>query len=404
MSQVDSSIGQDVWHLKHIEWTPSPQAPKKQVKIITQNFNGPCSFIAICNILILRGNIQIKPANRTSVSYEYLSNLVAEYLLTSSTELDPSSALSILPVTQKGMDLNPVFTSATSFKPAGDNGELELFELTGINLVHGWLADPSSPEFDVLSRYENYDASVNALVFADHLTQGQLVRASEDFEGLILDVGGNWSLDERQKVEDAIIIRDFLHRTSSQLTYYGLFYLASVGLSDGALVALFRGSHLSVLYKSVDPERPGLYNLVTDQIFAQEPSVVWERLEDVEGGASTFVDSDFVRSSPAGGDFPGRSAEAVRQDYETDELDADQALALQLQEEEDAYTRVVQAQEGQRVDEERHRQARVSRENDLPQNYGSFGNLDGQISPATQAARTTQVTHREKKKKDCVTM
>lgn len=50
---------------------------------------------------------------------------------------------------------------------------------------------------------------------------------------------------------------------------------------------------------------------------------VWERLEDVEGGASTFVDSDFVKSSPAGGDFAGRSAEAVRRDYETDEIDAE---------------------------------------------------------------------------------
>jgi hypothetical protein len=102
----------------------------------------------------------------------------------------------------EGMDLNPVFTSATSFKPAGDAGELKLFELTGINLVHGWLVDPGSPEFDVLSRYENYDAAVNVLVHADHLTRGQLVRASEDFEGVITDVGGYWLPEERRKVED----------------------------------------------------------------------------------------------------------------------------------------------------------------------------------------------------------
>jgi hypothetical protein len=55
---------------------------------------------------------------------------------------------------------------------------------------------------------------------------------------------------------------------------FSLFQLASTDLEPGALVALFRGSHLSVLYKSADPERPGLYTLVTDQIFAQEPSVV----------------------------------------------------------------------------------------------------------------------------------
>lgn len=52
-------------------------------------------------------------------------------------------------------------------------------------------------------------------------------------------------------------------------------------------------------------------------------SQVWERLEDVEGGASTFVDSDLVKSTPAGGDFAGRTADAVRRDYEVDEIDAE---------------------------------------------------------------------------------
>ena len=79
-------------------------------------------------------------------------------------------------------------------------------------------------------------------------------------------------------------------------------------LAPGSLVALFRSSHLSVLYKS-EGDEPALYTLVTDQVFLQEPSVVWERLEDIDGGWSTFVDSEFVRASPAGGDFAGQSAE-----------------------------------------------------------------------------------------------
>lgn len=48
---------------------------------------------------------------------------------------------------------------------------------------------------------------------------------------------------------------------------------------------------------------------MTDQVFLNEPSIVWERLEDVDGGWSTFVDSDFVKASPAGGDFAGQTAE-----------------------------------------------------------------------------------------------
>ncbi|KAF8573484.1 DUF544-domain-containing protein [Ramaria rubella] len=393
MSGAETNAEADVWHLKEIFWTPDPKSPKKPIKIITQNFNGPCSFIAICNILILRDQIHIEPPSRSSVSYEYLSALVADYLLSFPSENDPSSALSILPVTRKGMDLNPQFTAVSSFRPAGDGGELKLFELTGITLVHGWLVDPDSPEYDVISKAEDYDASVNMIVSADHLTKGQLVRASEDFQAVFTDIGSKWTAEERQKVENAVVIRDFLERTSGQLTYYGLFQLASTGLDSGALVALFRGSHLSVLYKSPDPECPGLYNLVTDHIFAQEPSVVWERLEDVEGGASTFVDSDFIKSSPAGGDFPGRSAEAVRRDYEYDEVDADLALAQQLQHEEDARAHELRAEQQQRNEEERHRRAR---EADLAQNYGTLGNLETSMANLE--------VQPEKKKKDCTIM
>ena len=153
----------------------------------------------------------------------------------------------------------------------------------------------------------------------------------------------------------ATIVRRFLDTTQSQLTYHGLFNLALI--PPNTPCALFRSSHLSVLYKhspgahlptapsnaiassssssqpieassssipadiytthpeaqfpppSIPHEDTAIYTLVTDQVFLNEPSVVWERLEDVDGGWSTFVDSEFVRSSPAGGDFAGQTAE-----------------------------------------------------------------------------------------------
>ena len=107
----------------------------------------------------------------------------------------------------------------------------------------------------------------------------------------------------------ALVIRNFIENAPSQLTYYGLFHLAS-SLEPGTLAALFRNSHLSVLYKSPG-EDGALYSLVTDQVFLHEASVVWERLEDIDGGWSTFVDSDFVRSSPAGGDYAGHTGESA---------------------------------------------------------------------------------------------
>lgn len=41
------------WGLKEIIWPPEPWEGHEQhrVKIITQNLNGPCSFIAICMLL-----------------------------------------------------------------------------------------------------------------------------------------------------------------------------------------------------------------------------------------------------------------------------------------------------------------------------------------------------------------
>ena len=151
------------------------------------------------NILILRDKIQILPYDRPTVSYEHLSQLVAEYLLTSCPDVDIDAALSVMPATRskppfpslppastelillacehtEGMDLNPLFTGATSFRPAGAaGGELQLFAQAGIQLAHGWLVDPAAPEYAVVARMGDYDTAVNLLVEADCLTKGNFV-------------------------------------------------------------------------------------------------------------------------------------------------------------------------------------------------------------------------------------
>lgn len=114
----------------------------------------------------------------------------------------------------------------------------------------------------------------------------------------------------------AIVVRQFLDSSSSQLTYHGLFSLASQ-LEPGSLVALFRNSHLAVLYKP-EGDDSGIFSLVTDVIFYNETSIVWERLDDVDGGSSTYVDAEFKRSSPAGGDFAGHTAESALAAFEAE--------------------------------------------------------------------------------------
>ncbi|KAJ7052019.1 hypothetical protein C8F01DRAFT_1066452 [Mycena amicta] len=340
----------DVWHLKTISYGVGDT--KQEVKIITQNYNGPCSFIAICNILILRGDIKILPPSRTSVSYEFLAQLVGEYLLLRVPDVDISAALSMMPLTQKGMDLNPLFTGATSFRPSGDgaDGALKLFEQAGITLVHGWLVDPEGAEAQAIStRARDYDTAVTYIVDADHTAKGQLVGSGSagpssagQSNGMF---SGKWTPEERAKIEDALVIREFLDSTQSQLTYHGLFHLATT-LQPGALVALFRNSHLSVLHKPSSNDA-ALYSLVTDYVFLHERSVVWERIEDVDGHNATFVDSNFVRATPAGGDYAGQTAEDALRMAEIEagmfvaQDPGDLLLAQQLQSEEDNHAQML---------------------------------------------------------------
>lgn len=102
----------------------------------------------------------------------------------------------------EGMDLNPLFTAATSFRPAGVGGELKLFEQARIKLVHGWLVDPGSKEAKVLRKTPDYDSAVNLIVDADHITQGRLVVS--DGGGTVPDRSStkNFTDEEREKITD----------------------------------------------------------------------------------------------------------------------------------------------------------------------------------------------------------
>lgn len=53
-------------------------------------------------------------------------------------------------------------------------------------------------------------------------------------------------------------------------------------------------------------------------MFLHETSIVWERLEDIDGGWSTFVDGDFAISHPVGGDFAGETAESTLRAFEAE--------------------------------------------------------------------------------------
>ncbi|GJN87107.1 hypothetical protein Rhopal_000052-T1 [Rhodotorula paludigena] len=382
---------EEEWALKSIVWPPLPPTPhaaadgegrvqgfetddRLRVRIICQNQNGPCSLIALCNILILRNDLDIAPG-RTSVTYSHLSNLLADYFLrmttsapasspsaagtahptTPSTELWLSAALSILPQTRCGLNLDPRFDRIDGFTSSSSGagaGELALFSLARIPLLHGWLADPSDADtYAALVGAVgcgSYDRAVECVVEGCEIAGGadRLVLREEECteEELLMEVErrSRWSEDEQKKVRRAYLIQSFLSSTATQLSYPGLSALCTTPslLPPSGLAALFRNSHLSVLYRrptvpssalsasQLAQEGPELFTLVTDSAFAAEEDIVWESLEDVDG--------------------------------------ADAALARQLQAEEDAYSRALLDREQRDADLSQPRRSFRGAEHTIP--------------------------------------
>lgn len=374
------------WNTKEIYWRGRIQ------RIIVQSENGPCSLIALCNVLLLRGTLTITPEDRPAVSYSYLSSLLGEHLIdvisTSQTDdsMDLEAALSILPQTQTGLDVNVCFSSIFGFSVdqapttqasttlvdiAGEGsasstaaaaglpnaekqkqrGELALFKLCDVPLVHGWLADEDDKDTwaAVVQRAGDYDKALDRVVAGDELAKGTIVEGGGVANGSSVDATRGLQPSEAVVVNDALLIRNFLENTATQLTYPGL-YALSTQLERGTPYALFRNSHLSVLYRPSEEElrqagdatqdptdaaQPQLYQLVTDSTLEGEDTIVWESVEDVDGSASRFYDAKFRQSHAQ--DFVGRR-DAGQGGGQVDE-DADFAFAQQLQDQESRRAR-----------------------------------------------------------------
>lgn len=59
--------------------SPLERVLTKLTKSFTEN--GPCPLVAICNVLFLRGDLEIQPPDREMVTFEYLVDRLGEYLL-----------------------------------------------------------------------------------------------------------------------------------------------------------------------------------------------------------------------------------------------------------------------------------------------------------------------------------
>lgn len=164
-----------------------------------QNANGPCSLIALANVLILRGDVTVTPADRPVASFAYLSALLADHLLAraaergAEAEADVAAALTTLPSTLTGLAVNVCFDACDAFAPlaagpdgagagagGGDgDGARALFQLAGVRLVHGWLPDAEDAQLLAAMRRgaSDYDSAMMRIAQADSLASGSIFQA-----------------------------------------------------------------------------------------------------------------------------------------------------------------------------------------------------------------------------------
>uniref|UniRef100_A0A7S2S4U5 MINDY deubiquitinase domain-containing protein n=1 Tax=Mucochytrium quahogii TaxID=96639 RepID=A0A7S2S4U5_9STRA len=281
----------------------------RQACICLQNENGPCPLLALVNVLLLRGTLELRPADRTEISSEELVELIANYIIEKNPPLaDPiaqtnlqrtiDDVIQILPSLQKGLDVNVRFSEVTSFE---FDSRIAVFDLLDVSMYHGWILDPQD---------EETTSAIGACSYNQLLDK--IISTSTEES----------SPDLARKLHESEVVKGFLANTASQLTYYGLLQLHEK-VRERQLCVFFRNNHFNCMFK-IDGS---LYLLVTDQGYKLNTAIGWEMLNEIDGN-TTMV-------SPSFGDpneYINLVSEFGRAPSEQDK--ADELLAKQLQQDE----------------------------------------------------------------------
>ncbi|KAJ8767658.1 hypothetical protein K2173_018216 [Erythroxylum novogranatense] len=141
--------------------------------IVLQNDNGPCPLLAICNVLLLKNNLNLSP-DIAEVSQEKLLSLVAERLIDSNANVNNkdagylenqqqniADAIDLLPRLATGIDVNIKFRRIDDFE---FTPECAIFDLLDIPLYHGWIVDPQDYDTANAIGSKSYNALTAELV------------------------------------------------------------------------------------------------------------------------------------------------------------------------------------------------------------------------------------------------
>jgi len=338
------------YRIKDIVFFGSPR------RILLQSANGPCPLLALCNVLLLRNQLKISQDARY-ISFNELTEMVTNFLFdanVSSTMSDGSSpqaaraanvrenlssCLEVLPRLNVGLDVNCKFAGVSEFEYTK---ELAVFDLLDIGLFHGWVVSKQDQKaFEAFGQL-SYNQIVEKIIAFEEAQQSIVDASSKNTaEGGAAAVG---TTDEakasasssrpqsptsdpqtQRTISDGIIIKEFMDRTASQLSYDGLLALHEA-VKERELCVFFRNSHFSAMLKY----NGDLYLLCTDIAFARS-RFVWERLDEVDGDTA-YCDSEFKESKE---DDDGTAALQAAQTAAA-AADPSSAAAMALQSDADA--------------------------------------------------------------------
>ncbi|KAF8032940.1 hypothetical protein BT93_D1738 [Corymbia citriodora subsp. variegata] len=261
-------------------------------RIVLQEFDGPCSLVAILNQLLLRGKLDLDP-KKDVFSQEELLSLLEQRLndlirdITNGTAgYNPNRLQNIwdakkkLPSVATGIDVNIKFSSIEGFE---FTPELEIFDALAIPLYHGCTVDPK-------------DRNITKVI------------GSKKYNELLSESVGMTT----QK------IKEFME---ASLTTYGRSRLRN-DIKDGELCVLFHDRHFSTMFKY----KGEVYLLASLEAFQDEPGY-WKELGKVKEG-DMYVSRNFEEHKMG---YHGSTNSAAPAGSDTN---SDYQLAISLQQQE----------------------------------------------------------------------
>jgi hypothetical protein len=243
-----------------------------------------------------------------------------------------------------GLDVNCKFAGAQEFEYTK---ELAVFDLLDIGLYHGWVVSKQDEKAFAAFGHLSYNQIVEKLIAFEEAQQsivdasgkkaeaatsgstGEAPEAGEAPSSSSRPGSPNVSPEVFKTINDGMVIKEFLDRTASQLSYEGLLALHEA-VRERELAVFFRNSHFSAMMKY----RGDLYLLCTDIAFATS-HLVWERLDEVDGDTS-YCDADFKENTAGSDEAAALAAAAAAQEAEASGADASACAAAAAQSDADA--------------------------------------------------------------------